>query len=343
MMIMLNQFECSDLSNASVSECVSEDGESPIESLLEIAASGGRSSVGAREGQDEIPRGGAEGAIRVDGEGREAHARVRVDVVLVLLALACFGDGDCVVAAGADGGDDGTVDCETARELRMAGDPDVGRSGLGGVEDGTGVCAGDEASGTSDGGDGGGEGVMASLRPAGGLGADERVLAVGVDNPSGSNTLSRSVPGRGSRGAAARAATGRADVSVGADEGEVVAAADSDGGVGGGEGSGSSAIGRRQLDPGAPEVGEVWGRVGVGIGCTCGGDAEEGGEVPPEAVVVPVLDAERGPDGAVDGDRGAEEEGGEVGGGSGESGGIEPRGLKGGGVGGGEIDRSADN
>ncbi len=252
MMMILENFESSDLSNAPVSEGVSEDGEGPVERFPEVAARGLGSGVGACEGLDELPGGGAERAIGVDGEWSEAHTGVSVDVVLVLLALAFFSDVDCVIATGTGASDDCAVDGETAWEFGMGGDPDVGRPGLGDVEDGTGVGVGGEASGTSDGGDGRGESVVAALGPASGLSADESVFAEGIDDPYGPGKRRRSLPGRESCGATARAATGGSNAGVGAQEGKTIAAADRDGGVARREGGGSSAIRGRELDPRAP-------------------------------------------------------------------------------------------
>ena len=77
--------------------------------------------------------------------------------------------------------------------------------------------------------------------------------------------------------------------------------------------------------------------------CASVGDTVERGEVPRLAVRVPVLDAERRPDWAVEGDAGAEEERCEAGGGGGERGGVESRSLERGSVGIREVDVAADD
>ena len=217
-MIELESFESADLLNAAVDEGVSEDSESAVESVGEGSARGSDGCVGSRERLDEQPSGRAEGAVGGNGERGEAHAGVSGDEVLVLLALAFFSDVDSIIATSASSSDDGAVDGEATGVSRVGGDPNVGGPGLGEVEDGAGVGVGGEASGAGDSGDGGGESVVSSLSPAGGLCADKRMFAGGVDEGSGTEERRRDNPERKRSGAAARAITGRTNAGVGTDE-----------------------------------------------------------------------------------------------------------------------------
>lgn len=254
--------ERADVTESGGGEGVGDGGEDPIAGGRVVA--GRETPCGMESGP--LPHlgggGGADVAVEVDREGKEAEMRVTSNLIAILVGLSSFATRHDVSAVSRSGGDDGAVDRKPRAESWMLFNPDVCRSTSMGVE----YLAAGAGSGPAGGrgaiADGGGQYVMTPLCVAGRLKAGEGVLPERVEARPRTLTLARTSR-RSCWSAAAQTAAEVGDAGGEVDDGESEEAPDPDelevGRKGEWGGRDSELLGRRARCPDAPEV-----DVGVG-------------------------------------------------------------------------------
>lgn len=173
--------ECTDVTEGGGREGVSNGGEDPLACSRVVA---GREAASGME-SGPLPHlgggGGADVAVKVDGEGEEAEVWVASNLIAVLVGLSSFAARHDIRAVSRCGGDDSAVNGKTGEESWMSFNPDVSRSTLVGVEDLAGGAGGGPAGSRGAITDCSGQDVVTPLSVTGGLEAGEGVLAERVE------------------------------------------------------------------------------------------------------------------------------------------------------------------
>ena len=127
--------EQADVPSGPDDECIGDDAVDPVEGFGEGERGGWKDGDGAREVVEYEGGGRTDIAAGIDGEWREPEAGVALELDGILLPLPSLSSRSGGAGWAAEGGDDGYINRQACRMLRMIVDPYVSRPSAVRIED----------------------------------------------------------------------------------------------------------------------------------------------------------------------------------------------------------------